>query len=87
MSVMDNEGHDPNGLFNQPSLGSVERAYNDGYAAARAEIERLREALSDAVEIAEGGYDQMTLTDRAGFRRLKEMVRGNGQSTQTEELK
>jgi hypothetical protein len=45
MSILNNEGHDPNGLGNRPGLGSVERAYNDGYAAARAKIERLLAAL------------------------------------------
>lgn len=50
MSILDNEGHDPNGLGNRPTLGSVERAYADGYAAAKQEIVGLRALLEVAYD-------------------------------------
>lgn len=47
MSVLDNEGHDPNGMGNRP-VGAERQliyAYEDDVAALRAEIEQLRAAL------------------------------------------
>lgn len=52
MSILDNEGHDPNGLGNRPSWGEVRRL--------NAEIERLRAALkpfAEAADDAEGYSD------------------------------
>lgn len=43
MSILDNEGHDPNGLGNRPSWDEIRRL--------NAEIERLRAALK---QIANG---------------------------------
>lgn len=74
MSILDNEGHDPNGLGNRPSLGSVERAYNDGYAASRVEIERLRRHLDgrDAFIVAKGLWDEFVAQLPASSQQLED---------------
>jgi len=47
----------------------------------KSENEWLWTALSDAVEMAESAYDELTLIDRAGVRRLREKLRGHQQRT------
>lgn len=39
-----------------PPLGSNERAYNDGYAAAQKEIERLKAALQQIIDECDGPH-------------------------------
>lgn len=55
MSILDNEGHDPRGLGNNPTYietrNKIAAAREKQFAEARADNERLRAAVAKAIDI------------------------------------
>lgn len=65
MSILDNEGHDPNGLGNDPRPTRIRNA-EDTILDLRAEIERLRKALEVAAIAMERAAESLPSSQSIG---------------------